>query len=626
MENTDIQLDKDNLEQQLAFEMIEKTNTSLFITGKAGTGKTTFIRNIQEKIDKNFLVLAPTGIAALNVGGQTMHSFFGFPFEAMGPGLDLREIKTSLDNTNLLNHTDTIIVDEASMVRADLVDAMDRVLRSLSKTHLPFGGKQMLFVGDLFQLPPVVKEGSADAELLHALYGAGMPYFYKAHVLKRMNLPKIEFQEVYRQKDKEFLGILDRMRMGENTPQDLSVINQQVSTDDRVGDFSVILAAYNSTAESTNIMRLEELDAEEFCYEGVIDGKFKSSDTPAPIKLNLKVGAQVIFCRNDFVRKVVNGTIAKVKELKEDKITVELESGCEIAVEQMVWECRESEYNEATGKVESVVVGTFTQYPLKLAWAITIHKSQGMTFDRMHLDLSRGIFAAGQAYVAISRMRSLEGLTVSHPLRPDHIRIDAEVKAFANSFNDLMLINHELELGKQFTSCYKKHDYDGAAKVCLTDAIERMEHGDYRNVALMMKRMFDVMFNDECLTGATEGIALLKDCSMTCNFINAVLCLYSNRYDEAIGYADLVLSRRACLEAMFVKGRALCRLERYEEAMEMHELIVTTSKKGDEKIAIDKKEYLFEAQLNKALGRPNFKTCKKLLKMCPEIRRRQSDR
>lgn len=622
----DFPFDKDNIEQQKAFEFIANTNTSLFITGKAGTGKTTFIKNIQEKIDKNFLVLAPTGIAALNVGGQTMHSFFGFPFEAMGPNLDLREIKTSLDNTNLLNHTDTIIVDEASMVRADLVDAMDRVLRSLSRTHLPFGGKQMLFVGDLFQLPPVVKEGGADAELLHALYGAGMPYFYKAHVLKRMNLPKIEFQIVYRQQDEEFLGILDRMRMGENTLQDLSVINQQVSTDDRVGDFSVILAAYNSTAESTNIMRLEELDTEEFCYEGIIEGKFKSSDTPAPLKLNLKVGAQVIFCRNDYIRQVVNGTIAKVKELKEDKITVELENGREIVVEQMVWECRESEYNEATGKVESVVVGTFTQYPLKLAWAITIHKSQGMTFDRMHLDLSRGIFAAGQAYVAISRMRSLEGLTVSHPLRRDHIRLDAEVKAFANSFNDLVLINHELELGKQFTSCYQKRDYDGAAKVCLTDALERMEHGDYRNTALMMKRMFDVMFNDECLTGTTIGKNLLKDCSMTCNFINAVLCLYSDRYDEAIGYADLVLSRRACLEAMFAKGRALYRLERYEEAMEMHEQIVTTSKKGDEKIAIDKKEYLFEAQLNKALGRPNFKTCKKLLKMCPEIRRRQSDR
>lgn len=620
MENTDIQLDKDNLEQQLAFEMIEKTNTSLFITGKAGTGKTTFIKSIQEKIDKNFLVLAPTGIAALNVGGQTLHSFFGLPFEAMGPNMDLREIKTSLVKINTLNHTDTIIVDEASMVRADWVDVMDRILRSLSKTHLPFGGKQVLFVGDLFQLPPVLKEDSADAELLHAIYGAGMPYFYKAHVLKRMNLPKIEFQKVYRQQDKEFLDILNRMRMGENTTQDLSVINQHVSTDDRVGDFSVILAAHTNTADNINKQRLGELDTEEFCYEGVVDGRFKASDTPAPVKLYLKVGAQVIFCRNDFARGVVNGTIAKVKELRDDKITVVLENGKEIAVEQMVWESRESKYNEESGKVESVVVGSFTQYPLKLAWAITIHKSQGMTFSRMHLDLSKGVFAAGQAYVAISRMRSLEGLTVSHPLRPSHIRLDAEVKAFSNSFNDLVLINHELELGKQFTAFYKKRDYDGAVKVCLADAVEKIERGDYRNAALMMKRMFDVMFNDECLTDATKGVALLKDCSMTCNFINAVLCLYSGRYDEAVGYADLVLNDRPCLEAMFAKGRALYRLERFEEAMAMHELIVTTSKKGGEGIAIDKKEYLFEAQLNKALGRPNFKTCKHLLKMCPELR------
>lgn len=618
MENADIQLDKDNLEQQLAFEMIEKTNTCLFITGKAGTGKTTFIRSIQEKIDKNFLVLAPTGIAALNVGGQTLHSFFGLPFEAMGPNMDLREIKTSLVKINTLNHTDTIIVDEASMVRADWVDVMDRILRSLCKTHLPFGGKQVLFVGDLFQLPPVVKEDSADAELLHAIYGAGMPYFYKAHVLKRMSLPKIEFQKVYRQQDKEFLDILNRMRMGENTTQDLSVINQHVSTDDRVGDFSVILAAHTYTADNINKQRLGELDAEEFCYEGVVDGRFKASDTPAPVELYLKVGAQVIFCRNDFVRGVVNGTIAKVKELRDDKITVVLENGKEIAVEQMVWESRESKYNEESGKVESVVVGSFTQYPLKLAWAITIHKSQGMTFSRMHLDLSKGVFAAGQAYVAISRMRSLEGLTVSHPLRPNHIRLDAEVKAFSNSFNDLVLINHELELGKQFTACYKKRDYDGAAKVCLADAIEKMGRGDYRNAALMMKRMFDVMFNDECLTDATKGIALLKDCSMTCNFINAVLCLYSGRYDEAIGYADLVLNVRPCLEAMFIKGRALFALGHYEDAFAIHEKIVSISSEAEEKVEIDKKQYLFEARTKQALGKSTIEACRHLVKLCPK--------
>lgn len=618
MENKEFKLDADNLEQQKAFEMIEKTNTSLFITGKAGTGKTTFIKGIQEKIKKNFLVLAPTGIAALNVGGQTMHSFFGFPFEAIGPKTDLTEIKVSFENKNTLEHINTIIIDEASMVRADLVDAMDRILRSQGRTHLPFGGKQMVFVGDMFQLPPVVKEGSADAELLHELYGAGMPFFYKANVLKRMNLPKIEFQKVYRQQDKDFLDILDRMRVGENTSKDFEVINRQISQDDHVGDFSVILAAYNSTAESINILRLEELETEQFCYEGVIDGKFKASDTPAPVKLYLKEGAQVIFCRNDFQRGVVNGTIAKVKELEDDNITVLLENGKEIKVEQMVWECKESVFNEEKQIVESVVVGTFTQYPLKLAWAITIHKSQGMTFNRMHFDLTRGVFATGQAYVAISRMRSLGGLTLSSSLRPDHVRQNAEIKAFANSFNDSVMIDHELDFGKRFSACYNKKDYNGAAKVCLIDAIEKIEKKDCRNAALMMKRMFDVMFNDDCMSGEAKGIALLKDCSMTCNFLNAVLCLYSGRYDEAIGYADLVLNVKPCLEAMFIKGRALYRLERFDEAMAMHELIVNTSKKGDETIAIDKKEYLFEAQLNKALGKSVIDSCRHLVKLCPQ--------
>lgn len=626
MENTDFQLDKDNLEQQLAFEMIEKTNTSLFITGKAGTGKTTFIKNIQEMIDKNFLVLAPTGIAALNVGGQTMHSFFGFPFEAMGPNLDLREIKTSLDNTNLLNHTDTIIVDEASMVRADLVDAMDRVLRSLSRTHLPFGGKQMLFVGDLFQLPPVVKEGSADAELLRLLYGAGKPYFFKAYVLKRMNLPKIEFKKVYRQQDVDFLGILDRMRVGENSWDDLEAINNHVSQDDRVGDFSVILAAYTGTVESTNNKRLAELDTEEFTFKGEIDGKFNAKDAPVPVELSLKVGAQVLFCRNDASRGVVNGTIAKVKELRDDQIKVVLESGKEIKVEKMVWESVEKEYNPQTHKVETNVVGTFKQYPLKLAWAITIHKSQGMTFDRMHFDLSRGVFDSGQAYVAVSRMRSLDGLTLSNRIRRDHIRVDGEVKAFANSFNDLAMIDDELTFGKLFSACYRKKDYDGAAEVCMAHMLAKTEKGDYRNAALLAKKMFDVMLDDECLMGKTKRMALLTDYNMTCNFLNAVICLYAERYDEAIGYVDLVLGRKACREAMFIKGRALYRLGRYDEALTMHNTIVKPAGENEEKIAIDKKEYLFEAQLNKALGRPNFKTCKKLLKMCPEIRRRQSDR
>ena len=616
MENAQVLLDKTNLEQQKAFDLVVNTNTSLFITGKAGTGKTTFVKRIQKEIDKNFLVLAPTGIAALNVGGQTIHSCFGFPLEVVGPQT---RMEVSPDKRTVLEKADTIIVDEASMVRADLVDGMDRFLCALTQSHLPFGGKQVVFVGDLFQLPPVYRKGTADEDMLRAMYGDGTPYFYKANVMKRMNLPKIEFQKVYRQKDQPFLSILDRMRLGENTPEDFGIINERVSLDDKVGDYSVTLASRNDTVDAINNMRLGEIDAEEFCYEGEIEGKFRIQDAPVPMELKLKVGAQVIFCRNDYSKGVVNGTIAKVTELDEDIIKVVLEDGTKLDVEKMTWESKESVYNPTTRKVESEVVGTFVQYPIKLAWAITIHKSQGMTFDRMHFDLRRGTFAPGQAYVAISRMRTLEGLTLSNKLYPYHILQNAEIKAFANSFNDVPMIDEELAFGQQFSQCFNKRDYDGAAKVCLKYTIEKKKKGDYRNAALIAKRMFDVMLDDECLMGSTEGIPLLKDCSMTCNFLNAVLCMYGNRYQEAIGYADLVLDRKACMEAMFVKARALYVLEQYEEAFEMVTRIQEAAKNPDDPKATDMKQYLLEMRLNLKMDLPVLNEGKRLIKLYPQF-------
>ena len=557
MEKEEFTFDPTNFEQQKAFDIVANTNNSLFITGKAGTGKTTFVKRIQKEINKNFLVLAPTGIAALNVGGQTMHSFFGFPLEIIGPA---SRMEVSLAKRQVLEKTDTIIIDEASMVRADMVDGMDRFLRALTYSHLPFGGKQILFVGDLFQLPPVYKQGTADEDMLRDFYGNGTPYFYKAYALKRMNLPKIEFQKVYRQKDQPFLDILDRMRVGENKQEDFEIINEHVSSDDKVGDYSVTLTAYNKVAENINEIRLDDIEAEEFCYEGDLEGKFKMQDAPVPVKLKLKVGAQVIFCRNDFTRGVVNGTIAIVSELTDDQIVVALEDGETINVGKMVWESKESVYNEETRKVESKVVGKFTQYPIKLAWAITIHKSQGMTFKRMHFDLTRGTFAPGQAYVAISRMRSLEGLTLSNKLYPYHIKQNAEIRAFAISFNDVPMIDEEYQFGKDFTSCYNKHDYDGTVQVCMKRIITKIEIGDYRNAALVAKKMFDVMLDDECLHDAAKDVLLQKDCSMTCDFLNAVLCLYNGRYEEAIGYSDMVLDKKTaqkknpCLEALFIKA------------------------------------------------------------------------
>lgn len=614
MENIEFKIDQANVEQQKAFELVANTNTSLFITGKAGTGKTTFIKGIQQLIKKNFLVLAPTGIAAMNVGGQTLHSFFGLPFTAMGPK-DWPEV--SENKRDVLMKIDTIIIDEASMVRCDWVDAIDRFMRSLIKSHLPFGGKQMVFVGDLFQLPPVVKSGSADDELLSEIYGNGTPYFYKANVMKRINLPKIEFQKVYRQNDIDFLEILDRMRLGENTISDLDILNQQVSNESDVGDYAVTLTAYNKCADQINDLKLSDIDSEEYCYEGEIDGDFRIKDSPVPMQLRLKEGAQVIICRNDFSQECVNGTIAIVSKLDEDGIQVRLKSGKQISMKKMIWESRESVYNEEKMEVESQVVGTFTQYPLKLAWAITIHKSQGMTFDRMHLDLTRGTFAPGQTYVAVSRMRTLEGLTLSNKIKHAHIIQNAEIKAYSNSFNNMEVIDEELLFGQMLYNNLGKKDYDGAAKVCLRRCLEMIKAGDYRNAALMAKKMYDVMLDDKCLMGMTDGISPLKDCSTTCDFLNAMICLYGNRLEEAVGYANLVLDRRSCPEAMFIKGKALQRLCRYDEASDMAKQIRKPNTGMDEKVVVDMKQYLFEAELNEQLGNSNIDTCQHLIKLAP---------
>ena len=615
MESTKIQLDKNNREQQLAFDLVKKTNKSLFITGKAGTGKTTFIKLIRKEIDKNFLLLAPTGIAAVNVGGQTMHSFFGFPMQAIGPHT---EIKLSQDNEALLREVDTIIVDEASMVRSDMVDGMDRCLRMVFHTNMAFGGKQVIFVGDLFQLPPVVKEGTADAEMLHDLYGEGLPFFYKAFVLKRMNLPKIEFQKVYRQRDEEFLNILDKMRNGEIKDGDLELLNEHVAKEDTEKDFSVTVTPFKFMAENINDEKLKAIEGEEYSYQATIVDDFKPNDAPVLETLKLKEGAQVIFCHNNPTAGYMNGTIGKVSKLKENQICVMLENGIEITVEKFTWQNMQSKYNRETRKMETEVVGAFTQYPLKLAWAITIHKSQGMTFDKMQFDLTRGTFQAGQAYVAVSRLRSLNGLTLSNPIRPHHVTQNQEVRAFANSFNDVSMINDELESGEAIYKYQSAKNYDMAVKTCIEQVVEKIRKSDYRNAALKAKTMFDIMLDDAILKGMTEKMDILKDCSMTCYFINAVICLYGNRYEEAVGYADMVLNRKQCLEAMFIKGRALYELGKYDEAYDVVCQIITISKEGEEKKAIDKKLLLFEARVYEKLGNSNLAISQRLLKLCPE--------
>lgn len=616
-----ISVDKDNAEQQLAYDLVANTNRCLFITGKAGTGKTTFIQRIQKEIPKNFIVLAPTGIAAIAAGGQTVHSFFGFPMEVIGPHTKLH---VSFSNEELLRHVDTIIVDEASMLRSDMVDGMDRYLRLAFHNNMPFGGIQIIFVGDLFQLPPVVRKGTVDDEMLCDLYGTGTPFFYKANVLKRMNLPKIEFQKVYRQTDNTFIEVLNKMRIGEIGEAELNILNEHVSSSDDMDDYSVILTGFNKKAERINEVKLNALEGDEVVYDGTKTDDFKSGDCPAPEHLRLKIGAQVIFCRNDYSAKCANGTIAKVTSLEDDVIQVQLENGNKVRVVRATWESYERIYNRDTRKIESQSVGSYIQFPLKLAWAITIHRSQGMTFDRMHFDLSWGTFAAGQTYVAISRMRSLAGLTLSNRLKTHHVTVNPEIKAFSNSFNDVVMIKDELESGKEVYNHIMNKQYDKASHALLNKTLYKVRNRDYRNAALLAKQMFDIMLDDDNLIGEVANIPLIKDCNITCNFLNSVMCLYGNKYDEAIGYADLVLSRKNCLEAMYVKARANHEIGNWEEASSILFQIMTISTEGEEKRAIDKKLYLLEIKVNDRIGNPNIGLCKQLLKICPNCTRAYS--
>lgn len=608
-----------NKEQQKAFELVKDTNTTFFITGKAGTGKTTFVKRIQQEIKKNFLVLAPTGIAALKVEGQTIHSVFRFPFEVITPETKLWEDQKSnpgrYQRTKmLLAKIDTIIVDEVSMVRCDIVDAMDRVLRHVMSTNQPFGGKQVIFVGDLCQLPPVVK--AEDSRTLVKYYGGVSPFFYKAHVIKRMNLPKIEFRKVYRQTDGEFINLLNKMRSGEVTCRDLELINKNIAAPKDSDDYFVTLATRNNVASDINYGKLAELEGEEYCYEGVMAGNFKQNDCPVPMTLKLKVGAQVIVCRNNCVNGCVNGTIAKVTELGDDYIRISLQDGREEYVAPAKWSNYEKVVNEETDEIENREVGCFVQFPIKLAWAITIHKSQGMTFDRMHFDLSGGVFASGQTYVAISRMRSLDGMTLSSAIMPHHIMVNPEVTEFYKTLNDYAVIDDELETGTAIKHYLDAKDFDGATRVCLNAAIAKVHNGDMRNAALMLKRMFDVMLDDDCLLGMTCDEVLLNNETTTSNFINAVFCLYGNRFEEAVICADKVLDRRMCPEAMFIKARALYALAKYDEANDAYFELEWTSNAKNSKI-IDQKQYLFMAKLNEKLGNSNVEVCKKLIKLCP---------
>lgn len=452
-----------NTEVLNAYNIAELTNKSLYITGKAGTGKSTFLKHFCENTKKNYLILAPTGIAALNVGGQTIHSFFGLPLRPLQPNdKDIPYFsKATFDKKGdlsledhpkrkIIQNLDVIIIDEISMVRADIMDAIDNSLRKNGGSpHLPFGGKQIIFFGDLFQLEPVVTK--EDRPILFRFYKS--PFFFSAQVFKQIQLSKVEFTKVYRQSNRDFIGLLDRIRNGKTNEDDIISLMKRVDMNYKPppDEYFIILCSKNAIANQTNSDYLKNLKTPIFNYQGEISGEFPNK-LPTPLNLKLKVEVQVMFVKNDSGGRWANGTIGKIVELTDEGIKVKIQNENEIEIEEEVeywvdrvqWENIEYKWNEEKKEIESEVIGVFRQYPIKLAWAITIHKSQGLTFDKVIIDSGSGMFAHGQCYVALSRCTSFEGIILKNYITERDIIIKQSVIDFANTVNNQANIDSEL--------------------------------------------------------------------------------------------------------------------------------------------------------------------------------------
>ena len=464
------------MEKDVIFEMAERyvkaTGRSVFLTGKAGTGKTTFLKYITQTTAKRFVVLAPTGVAAINAGGSTIHSFFQLPLCPYLP--DVKELITEYqmperyrslrkERVKIIRTLDLLIIDEISMVRADLLDAVDMTLRKYRRNDKPFGGVQLLMIGDAQQLSPVVKD--SERQYMSQVYQS--PYFFHSKALSRLQYVTIELQKVHRQKDAEFLDILNAVREDRMTAQLLRKINERVGVPpvrQEDGTEPIRLTTHNVRADEVNSRKLAELPDDPSLFTAQIEGDFPEHSYPADEVLELKPGAQVMFIRNDSEGKYYNGKLAKVEKIAKGVVTVSDSNGEMIDVTPVEWPNTQYELDDESGEICQNVVGTFRQLPLRIAWAITIHKSQGLTFDNVIIDAGAA-FAFGQVYVALSRCRSLEGITLESPITSSGIYRDMHVAAFNEGFMPLEAVSCRVDLeerGYAFDQYRSVFDFNGA--------------------------------------------------------------------------------------------------------------------------------------------------------------------
>jgi hypothetical protein len=413
-----------------ALELVDGSGRNVFITGKAGTGKSTLLQYFRQHTAKKIVVLAPTGVAAINVGGETIHSFFRFKPDVTAE--NVKKIKFRKGQKNIYKGIDAIVIDEISMVRADLLDCVDRFLRlNGTDKRLPFGGLQMIFFGDLYQLPPVV--AGREKDIFKGHYAS--EYFFDAKVFRELEIEYLELEKVYRQKDGRFVGLLNAIRNNSAGEAELAELNGRYDPGFAPrGDYFITLTTTNKMAAEINGLHLSGLPGEERVFTGEMSGEFDSRQLPTEVELKLKAGAQVMLLNNDPMRRWVNGTLGKIKSIKGEEIEIELRDGREETVTPFEWQMFHFQLDRESGRLEAEVVGSFRQFPLKLAWAITIHKSQGKTFDDVVIDVGRGTFAHGQLYVALSRCTSLRGIVLKKPIKKQHIIMDWRVVKFITGY------------------------------------------------------------------------------------------------------------------------------------------------------------------------------------------------